>query len=142
MSYWATTALCTGYICGHMSKNSTQTRMDGAHVVDCAIKVTQLMTTVGCKHDYTALVSSSKQELFRLLQLILLFEFEATNHLLIVGEGEIHAREADVCISHGIHVHFLCLQGMHIDVVQVTVTTNSNDKGYTISGKYATLQNA
>jgi hypothetical protein len=79
MSYWATTALCTEYICGHMSNTSTQMQMDCAHVVDCAIKITQLMTTVGCKHDYTAFVSSSEQELFGLLQWILLFEYEATS---------------------------------------------------------------
>ena len=42
-------------------------------------------------------------------------------HLLIIGQGKIHAREADVSISHCVHVHLLGLQCMHIDVVQIAV---------------------
>jgi hypothetical protein len=44
-----------------------------------------------------------------------------------------------VCISHYIHVHFLCLQGMHVDVVEMAVIANSNNQGRTVAGKKATL---
>jgi hypothetical protein len=34
-----------------------------AHVIDCAIKVAQLMPTVGRKHDNSALISCNEQKL-------------------------------------------------------------------------------
>ena len=61
------------------------------------------------------------------------------NHLFIVGKRQIHAGEADVCISHNIHVHFLCLQRVHVDVVQMAVIADSNNQGRTVAGKKAAL---
>ena len=45
-------------------------------------------------------------------------------------------------ISHGVHVHFLRLKGMHIDVMQIAVIPNSNNQSDTVACKQAALQDS
>ena len=61
------------------------------------------------------------------------------DHLFIVGQGKVHARKTDVCISHRVHVHFLRLKGVHIDVVEIAVVSNSNNQSDTIACKKTAL---
>lgn len=60
-------------------------------------------------------------------------------YLFIVREGKVHACKAYVSIAHCIHVHFLRLQSMHVDEVQIAIVTNSHDQSSTVAGENAAL---
>ena len=64
----------------------------------------------------------------------------STAYLFVVGECEVHARKTDVRISHGVHVHFLSLKGMDIDIMQVAIVSNSNNQSDAIACEQAALQ--